>query len=81
MSSPCSHAQVATTLTGLAGLSELRTISLHGCTAATQDADAALNRLLKALKSQRPPRCKVCGKERAPHLPAGRLPTIPTQAC
>ena len=52
-------AQVAPTLTGLAALPNLRTISLHGCTAATQAADAALNKLLKALKVQRPPRVKV----------------------
>ena len=51
--------QVAPTLTGLAALSALRIISLHGCTAATPDADAALNRLLRALKGQRPPRVKV----------------------
>lgn len=50
---------MAPTLTGLAGLPNLRTISLHGCTAATQAADAALNKLLKALKAQRPPRVKV----------------------
>jgi hypothetical protein len=52
-------AQVAPTLTGLAALGELRTVSLHGCTAATQAADAALNKLLKALKGQRPARVKV----------------------
>ncbi len=40
-------------------LPHLRTISLHGCTAATQAADAALNRLLKAIKATKPPRIKV----------------------
>lgn len=34
-------------------------ISLHGCTAATQASDTALNRLLKVLKTHRPARVKV----------------------
>ena len=73
-----SAAQVSPTLTGLAALPNLRTISLHGCTAATQAADAALNKLLKALKAQRPPRVKVrgrglpCSKACGEGLPRGR---------
>ncbi len=51
--------QVTTGLVGLAELPALKTVSLHGCTAATQAADTALNKLLKALKSARPQRVKV----------------------
>lgn len=51
--------QVTTSLVGLAQLPRLRTVSLHGCTAATQAADTALNKLLKALKAARPQRVKV----------------------
>ena len=51
--------QVTTGLTGLAELPQLKVISLHGCTAATQPSDAALNRLLKVLKAHKPVRVKV----------------------
>ncbi|CAL8470608.1 g10150 [Coccomyxa elongata] len=57
--SECRHLRVTTSLTGLAELPALRTVSLHGCTAATQAADTALNKLLKALKAVRPQRVKV----------------------
>ncbi|EIE22610.1 L domain-like protein [Coccomyxa subellipsoidea C-169] len=57
--SECRHLRVTTGLVGLAELPALKMVSLHGCTAATQAADTALNKLLKALKSARPQRVKV----------------------
>ena len=52
-------AQVTAGLTGLAELPQLKIISLHGCTAATQASDTALNKLLKVLKAHKPARVKV----------------------
>lgn len=51
--------QVTAGLTGLAELPQLKIISLHGCTAATQASDTALNKLLKVLKAHKPMRVKV----------------------
>ena len=51
--------QVTAGLTGLAELPQLKIISLHGCTAATQASDTALNKLLKVLKAHKPARVKV----------------------
>ena len=56
-------AQVTTALTGLAELPQLKVISLHGCTAATQPSDAALNKLLKVIKAK--PACEGEGHHTA----------------
>lgn len=37
----------------------MKIVSLHGCTAATQASDTALNRLLKVLKAHKPVRVRV----------------------
>jgi hypothetical protein len=51
--------QVTQNLATLAKLPGLKTINLHGCTAASQAADVALNKLLKAIKANKLARIKV----------------------